>query len=252
VPARPAPARPEGDLHRLLAHRLQALKLPGFARDYERVAQQCAAEGLDNAGFLLCLTELELAERRRQLVERRIREAQFPAVKRLDGFDFAALPRLDEGLVRQLARCDYLARHENLIATGGSGTGKTHLAIGLGLAACRKGLSVGYTTAAALVTDLIEARGERHLSRLQRRLAHHNLLIVDELGDLPLPSGGAELLFEVFGRRCERGSTIVVSNRPPGEWAGIFGCERLTGALLDRLTHRAHLLDMTGDSYRSR
>jgi len=133
---------------------------------------------------------------------------------------------------------------------GNSGTGKTHIALGLGLAACQKGLAVGFTTAAALVNELHEARDEKRLLRLQRQLAGYKLLIVDELGYVPLAPIGAELLFEVFSQRYERGSIIVTSNLPFNEWTGIFGSERLTGALLDRLTHHVHILEMNGDSFR--
>ena len=137
-----------------------------------------------------------------------------------------------------------------MIALGPSGTGKTHIALGLGLAACQKGLSVGFVTAAALVHELLEARDERRLLRLQKQLTAYKLLIVDELGYVPLSPSGAELLFEVFSRRYERGSILVTSNLPFDEWTSVFGAERLTGALLDRLTHHVHILEMNGDSYR--
>ena len=234
----------------LLAHHLKALKLPTFLREYDKLARQCAAEGVDHPRFLLRLAELELIDRERRMVERRIKAAKFPAVKSLDSFDFAALPSLNKALVLELARCEYVERRENVIALGNSGTGKTHIALGLGLAACQKGLSVGFTTAAALVHELMEARDEKRLLRLQRQLAGYKLLIVDELGYVPLSQTGAELLFEVFCQRYERGSTIVTSNLPFDEWTSVFGSERLTGALLDRLTHHVHILEMNGDSYR--
>ncbi|MBM3579097.1 MAG: ATP-binding protein [Alphaproteobacteria bacterium] len=234
----------------LLAHYLKALKLPTFLREYEKVARQCAAEGVDHIRYLLRLVELELIERERRTVERRIREAKFSAVKSLDSFDFLALPSLNKPLVLELARCEYIARRENIIALGNSGTGKTHIALGLGLAACQKGLSVGFVTAAALVHELIEARDEKRLLRYQRQLSAHKLLIIDELGYVPLSQTGAELLFEVFSQRYERGSTIVTSNLPFDEWTSVFGSERLTGALLDRLTHHVHILEMNGESYR--
>ncbi len=234
----------------LLAHYLKALKLPTFLREYEKVARQCAAEGVDHIRYLLRLVELELIVRERRTVERRIREAKFPAVKSLDSFDFLALPSLNKPLVLELARCEYVARRENIIALGNSGTGKTHIALGLGLAACQKGLSVGFVTAAALVHELIEARDEKRLLRYQRQLSVHKLLIIDELGYVPLSQTGAELLFEVFSQRYERGSTIVTSNLPFDEWTSVFGSERLTGALLDRLTHHVHILEMNGESYR--
>jgi DNA replication protein DnaC len=234
----------------LLAHYLKALKLPTFLREYDKLARQCAAEGVDHSGYLLRLAELELIDRERRTVERRIKEARFPTVKSLDSFDFAAIPSLNKALVLELARCEYIARRDNVIAVGNSGTGKTHIALGLGLAACQKGLSVGLITAAAIVHELIEARDEKRLLRLQRQLAAYKLLIIDELGYVPLSTTGAELLFEVFSQRYERGSILVTSNLPFDEWTGVFGSERLTGALLDRLTHHVHILEMNGDSYR--
>jgi DNA replication protein DnaC len=234
----------------LLAHHLKALKLATFLREYDKLARQCAAEGVDHPRYLLRLAELELIDRERRTVERRIKEARFPAVKSLDSFDFAAIPSLNKTLVLELARSEYVARRENVIALGNSGTGKSHIALGLGLAACQKGLSVGFTTAASLVHELLEARDEKRLLRLQRQLAGNKLLIIDELGYVPLSPSGAELLFEVFSQRYERGSTIVTSNLPFDEWTSVFASERLTGALLDRLTHHVHILEMNGDSYR--
>jgi DNA replication protein DnaC len=191
----------------LLAHHLKALKLPTFLREYDKVARQCAAEGTDYPRYLLRLAEQELIDRERRMVERRIKAAKFPTVKSLDSFDFAALPSLNKALVMELARSEYVERRENIIAVGNSGTGKSHIGLGLGLAACQKGLSVGFTTAAALVHELIEARDEKRLLRLQRQFAAYKLLIIDELGYVPLSQTGAELLFEVFSQRYERGST---------------------------------------------
>ena len=236
----------------LLAHHLKALKLPTFLREYDKLARQCAAEGTDHPRYLLRLAELELIDRERRMVERRIKAAKFPTVKSLDSFDFAALPSLNKALVMELARSEYVERRENIIALGNSGTGKSHIALGLGLAACQKGLSVGFTTAAALVHELIEARDEKRLLRLQRQLAADRLLIVDELGYVPLSQTGAELLFEVFSQRYEQGSILVTSNLPFDEWPEVFGSERLTGALLDRLTHRVHIIEANGESYRLR
>src|SRR4029079_1309541 len=206
--------------------------------------------GVDHTGYLLRLAELELLERERRSVERRIRQARFPAVKSLDSFDFAAIPSLNKLLVLEVPRSEYVERRENVIALGNSGTGKSHVALGLGLAACQKGLTVGFTTAAALVHELLEARDERRLLRLQKQLAGYKLLIIDELGYVPLSTTGAELLFEVFSRRYERGSVLVTSNLPFDEWTSVLGAERLTGALLDRLTHHVHILEMNGESYR--
>src|SRR3954451_7319291 len=233
----------------LLAHHLKALKLPTFLREHDKLARQCAAEGVDHLRYLLRLAELELIEREGRMVERRIRAAHFPTVKSLDSCDFLAIPSLNKALVLELARGDYIERRENVIALGNSGTGKTHVALGLGLAACQRGLSVGFTTV-ALVHELLEARDERRLLRLQKQLAGYRLLIIDELGFVPLSKSGAELLFETFSQRYERGSTLVTSNLPFDEWTEVLGSERLTGALLDRLTHHVHILEMNGESYR--
>ena len=234
----------------LLGHHLKALKLPTFLREYDKIARQCAAEGVDHVRYLVRLAELELIDRERRMVERKIRQARFPAVKSLDAFDFKAIASLNKMLVLDLARCEYVERRENVIALGNSGTGKTHVALGLGLAACQKGLSVGFTTAATLVHELMEARDEKRLLRFQKQLAKYRLLIIDELGFVPLSKTGAELLFEVFSQRYERGSTLVTSNLPFDEWTEVFGSERLTGALLDRLTHHVHILEMNGESFR--
>ena len=155
----------------LLEHHLRELKLPTFLREYGKVAGVCAAEGVDHPGYLLRLAELELIDRHHRMVDRRIRAARFPATKSLDTFDFLAMPSVNKHLVMQLARCEYVDRRENVIAVGNSGTGKTHVALGLGLAACQRGLSVGFTTAASLVHELIEARDERRLLNLQKKLA---------------------------------------------------------------------------------
>ena len=234
----------------LLAHHLKTLKLPTVLREYDKVAQQCAAEGLDHVQFLARLMELELIDRERRMIERRIKAAKFPAVKSLDSFDFKAIPSLNKMQVLELARCEWIERRENVIALGPSGTGKTHVALGLGLAACQKGLAVGFTTAAALVHELMEARDERRLLRLQKQLVSHKLLIIDELGFVPLSKTGAELPFELTSQRYERGATLITSNLPFDEWTETFGSERLTGALLDRLTHHVSILEMNGDSYR--
>jgi DNA replication protein DnaC len=236
----------------LLEHHLKALKLPTFLREYDKVSRQCAAEGVGHPDFLLRLAELELIDRHHRMVDRRIRAARFPTVKSLDSFDFLTIPSLNKPLVSELARSEYIDRKDNVIAVGNSGTGKTHIALGLGLAACQKGLSVGFTTAAALVHELMEVRDERRLLNMQKRLANLKLLIIDELGFVPLSKTGAELLFEVFSQRYERASTLVTTNLPFDEWTEVFGSERLTGALLDRLTHHVHILEMNGESYRLR
>lgn len=234
----------------LLDHHLKTLRLPTMLREYDKVAQQCATDAVDYPRFLLRLIELELLDRDRRAVERRIKAARFEVVKTLDTFDFLAIPSLNKQLVLDLARCDYIDRRENVLALGNSGTGKTHVALALGLAACQKGYRVRFATAAGLVHELMEARDEKRLLRIQKQLAGYQLLIIDELGFVPLSRTAAELLFEIFSQRYERGATLVTSNLPFNEWTEILGTERLTGALLDRLTHHIHILEMNGESYR--
>lgn len=234
----------------LLSHYLKTLKLPTFQREYQKLARLCATEGVDHVVYLFRLSEREMIERDRRKVERRIKAARFPVVKSLDSFDFAAIPKLNKMQVLELARCEWIERRENVIALGPSGTGKTHVALGLGLAACQKGLSVGFTTAAALVSEMMEARDERRLLRFQKQMAAYQLLIIDELGFVPLSKTGAELLFELISQRYERGATLITSNLPFDEWTETLGSERLTGALLDRITHHVNILEMNGDSYR--
>jgi DNA replication protein DnaC len=234
----------------LLEHHLKQLRLPTFLREYDKVARQCAAESVDYPRYLLRLTEQELLDRERRACERRIHQARFPVVKSLDTFEFLAIPALNKALVLELARCEFLLRRENVLLLGNSGTGKTHLALAFGLSACQRGHRVRFTTTAAMVHELMEAKDEKRLLRYQKQMAGYELLIVDELGFVPLSKSGAELLFEVFSQRYERGSTLVTSNLPFQEWTEVLGSERLTGALLDRLTHHVHILEMNGESYR--
>jgi DNA replication protein DnaC len=234
----------------LLEHHLKALRLPTMLREYDKQARTCAVEKADFPNYLLRLTELELLDRDRRSTERRIRQAKFPVVKSLDSFDFLAIPALNKTLVLELARCEFLTRKENILLLGNSGTGKTHIALALGLTACQRGHRVRFITAATLVGELIEACDEKKLLRFQKQMASYDLLIVDEHGFVLLSKTGAELLFETFSQRYERGSTMVTSNLPFAEWTVVLGSERLTGALLDRLTHHVHILEMNGDSFR--
>jgi DNA replication protein DnaC len=234
----------------LLEHYLKQLRLPTMLREYPKLAEQCAQESVDFQRFLLRLVELEMTERERRSTERRIQAAKFPVTKSLDTFDFLALPSLNKKLVLELARGEWIGRRDNVLALGNSGTGKTHIALALGLAACQQGFRVRFTTAAALVHELIEARDEKRLLRFQKNLIRQELLIVDELGFVPLSKTGAEMLFEIFSQRYERAATLVTSNLPFAEWTEVLGSERLTGALLDRLTHHVHILEMNGDSFR--
>jgi DNA replication protein DnaC len=209
TPALPdQPSLPDTPPALLLGHHLKQLRLPTVLREYEKVARECARDGVDHPRYLLRLIELELLDRERRVTERRIREARFPAVKSLDTFEFTAIPSLNKMMVLDLARSEFITRRENIIALGNSGTGKTHVALALGLAACQKGFSTLFITAHSLSSQLMEARDEKRLMKLQAQLQNVKLLIIDELGYVPLSQIGAELLFEVFSQRYERGSTM--------------------------------------------
>lgn len=236
----------------LLQHHLKKLRLPAFHSEYDKLAWQCAAGNKNHVQYLLRRCELELIERERRMIERRIKTAKFPATKSLDSFGFKVIPSVNKVLIMELARCAFVDRRENVIALGPGGTGKTYVALGPGLAACQRGLKVRFTTAAVLVHELTEAVDERRLQHLQKLLVSQDPLIIDEPGFVPLSKTGAELLFGIIFRRYERASVIITSDLPFGEWTGVFGSERLTGAIPDRLTHHAHILEMNGESFRLR
>jgi len=172
--------------------------------------------------------------------------------KDLDTFDFTAAPGIAKQKVLELARCGWIDARSNCVLVGSSGTGKTHLAIALGLAACRSGRRVRFFTAAALVNKLEEARKQYGLDRLLKQVDKVDLLVVDELGYLSFSRSGAELLFQVFADRYERGSLLITSNLPFSEWQQVFQGERMTAALLDRLTHHCEIFEMNGESFRFR
>jgi DNA replication protein DnaC len=234
----------------LLKHHLKALKLPTVLAECEKVAQRAAADNIDHLGFLLQVVELELIERERKAAERRLKAARFPAPKTLDEFDFAARPSVNKPLLLDLARGDYLTKRENVLFVGPSGTGKTHLATALGMAACAQGKKVRFWRVTELITTLREADQERQLLRLRHQLARLDLLILDELGYVPASKAGAELLFDVIANSYERSSIVLTTNLGFEHWTEVLGNERLTGAALDRLTHRATIVESAGESYR--
>ena len=226
------------------------LKLPTFVRDYASVAAACAQERCDYPTYLLRLTERELIERERKAAERRIKDARFPVIKTIASFDFKAQASINEPLVRELLVGEYITRRENVFLVGNPGTGKTHLATALGHTACAQGRRVRFMTTSGLVTQLLEAREDRSLRRLLKQMERIELLILDELGYVPFSKAGAELLFDVISRAYERTSVIITTNLPFENWTEVLGSERLTGAMLDRLTHRVHILEANGESYR--
>jgi len=236
----------------LLQHHLKALKLPTVQRECETVASRCAAENVDHLAFLLQLCELELIDRERRASERRLKAAKFPTYKTLDTFDFKAQPSLNKVLINELMLGEYIDKRENILLVGNSGTGKTHVAIALAIAACGQGRRVRFYRVTELITQLLEAREERVLLRLKAQLAKLDLLILDELGYVPASKVGSELLFDVISTAYERHSVIVTTNLPFENWTEVLGSERLTGATLDRLTHRCHILEAGGESYRLR
>ena len=196
------------------------------------------------------LTELELLERERRAAERRLKAAKFPTMKTLEDFDFTARPSVNKMLVAELARCEFIDKRENVLLVGNPGTGKSHLATALAAQACSKGYKVRFFRATELVTTLIEARDERTFLRLKSQLAKLDLLVLDELGYVPATKVGAELLFDVIATAYERTSMIVTTNLPFESWTEVLGSERLTGATLDRLTHRCKIIETKGESYR--
>lgn len=234
----------------LLKHHLEKLRLPTVRREWEAVAASCATEGSDYGGFLLRLTERELIEREQRAAQRRIKSARFPVIKTLENFEFQTQPSINETLVKELASCEYLAARENVLMIGNSGTGKSHLATALGFAACAAGKRVRFWGATALVTHMLEMRESHELKRFFTQLEKHDLIILDELGYVPFSKAGAELLFEVVSRAYERFSLILTTNLPFEQWTEVMGSERLTGAMLDRLTHRVHIIEANGESFR--
>ncbi len=228
----------------------RAARLPAVAANFVRLAGQAAKEGHTYVRYLEALLQVECEERDRHAVENRVRDAQIPRVKTLDDFDYSKTPLVPAGRIRELAEGGYIDRSEPVVLIGDSGTGKTHLATGLCLAACRQKRRVRFTTAAGLVNELIEAKQQNQVRRVMAKWQKYELIVVDELGYVPLAEIGAEFLFQVVSDRAERAALIVTTNLPFSEWTSVFPNPRLCKALLDRVTDRAHILDTGKESYR--
>jgi DNA replication protein DnaC len=229
---------------------LKELKLSTMARNLEASFRQARESGIDYEEFLVALTTAELQARSENRLARRMREAKFPLLKPMETFDLEAVPELDIRVFRDLCGCDYIREKRNVIFSGRSGTGKTHMATALGIEACRNNYRTRFITCYGLVNELIEAREERVLQRILKRYARYDLLILDELGYIPFSKEGSELLFQVLAERHEKGSVMITTNLGFADWTQVFGDPVMTAALLDRLTHKAHIINCTWESFR--
>ncbi len=236
----------------LLKENLKALNLSHMVSHLDSQVRQARDAGASHEECLLSLTDIELQLRAENRLKRKLKEAKFPLLKTLETFDCASAPQLDKRLLRELESGDYIGNHRNIIFLGKSGTGKTHLATGLGVCACRQGVSTRFVTGCGLANELIEAQDAKVLNRLIQRYARYGLLVVDELGYVPFSKESAELLFQVLAERHERGSVIITTNLGFADWTRIFGDPTLTAALLDRVTHNAHIISSNWESYRLR
>lgn len=234
----------------MLKDDLRALKLSTMAKFLGEHLRQAAEKGVSYEEFLLGLTSIEIQIRAENRLKRRIREARFPLLKSFETFEVEAASGLDIRLFKELATCSYIKEHRNIIFLGKSGTGKTHMATALGVEACKKDFRTRFITCYGLANELIEAREERELQRLLNRYSKYDLLILDELGYIPFSKEGSELIFQVLAERHERGSLIITTNLGFADWTKVFGDPVMTAALLDRLTHKAHIINCTWESYR--
>lgn len=228
------------------------LRLPTVGSQFVKVAEEAVKQKLGHLAYLEALLAAEVEERQRHAVVRRIQEAKFPKVKTLEDFHFEEAPIIPAALIRKLAEGGYLSRSEPIIFLGDTGTGKTHLAIGLAVAACRERKRVRFTTAAELVNELIEAKNQSELNRVTNRWLRYQLIVIDEMAYVAMPESAVELLFQVISGRAERASVIVTTNLPFSEWNTMFPNARLCKAMLDRLTDQAHIIDTGKESYRFR
>jgi DNA replication protein DnaC len=236
----------------ILESYLRKLYLSAFIRHYEAFAAEAAQSNQSYSRYLLALAEQELLERDVRRCDRRVKEAKFPVVKDLSSFDFAAIPQLNPHPIRQLAQGDYIDRVEPIILVGNPGLGKTHIATALAVAAARQMRRVRFYNAAALVNELLAAQAEGRLTSFLNKALNWQLIVLDELGFIPFTSSGAQLMFQFCSTLYQRVALIITTNLKFADWTQLFGDERLTVALLDRLTHRAHIIEFVGDSYRFR
>jgi len=236
----------------LLDTYLKALRLPMFLQNYRKFAEEASQANHTYDRFLLALAEQEMAQREHNRIARRIRAARFPVVKELADFDFSCLSSPNKQRVLELAGGSYIQKAEPIILIGNPGLGKTHVATGMALAACRQGYKVHFYNAAALVNELILAQDEHRLSKFLATMLKHHLIVLDEVGFIPFSPVGAQLIFQLCSTLYERVAVILTTNLRFADWTQVFGDERLTAALLDRLTHRAHILEFVGESYRFR
>ncbi len=231
---------------------LKQLRLPTVAKNYETLARQAAESGQPYPEYLMALLERELSQRDVNRRRRLLRQARFPITYCLDTYDFTLMPSLSKPKVLELASGDFISKAQNVVLLGQIGTGKTHVATALGYAACESGYKVRFFTAAALISQLLEAHEQNRLSRLENSLLKQHLIIIDELGFVPFSQQGAQMLFTFISQRYQRASLLITTNLPFTEWTQVFQDTRLLGALLDRLTHHCHILEFRGESHRFR
>jgi len=236
----------------LLETHLRQLRLPAFKQNYASFAEDASRNNHDHVRYLLALVEVEVAQREQNRISRRTKAAKFPALKELADFEFSAIPKLDKARVLDLARGEYINKRESILLVGNPGLGKTHLAIAPALAACRQGLKVRFWTAAGLANELLMAQGELRLHRFIAAALKLKLVVLDELGFIPFAPDEAHALFTFCSELYERAAMIVTTNLNFADWTQIFGEEKLAAALLDRLTHHAHILELVGEPYRFR